>query len=248
MYKLPPFTVNRPVKRPLEIKKGFSGPYVPRQADLERPPEVDQAEYEIICDHLLEVMRTAQAERRNVAIIRGTTFFATLGIPAAMYTLFSQEISNIGSATVSLGADFALSATSMWFVHVGQKLNDGFEYAMAEGTYASDEAERLIREFQKSGGLNTNLYRDADYAEIRRKARNEIREQVKTKKFGYDVPTQAVRTTLYIAAFAIAANLILKIGQKSPHAYDELKSEITLFSESVSKKPVGPVLKPEIAR
>lgn len=168
------------------------------------------AEYEIIGHHLLEIISTAQAERRNIGVIRGTTFFAMLGIPAFVYLKAPELITSDLSPVLDFAKNAAITGGFSLLMKKGIDLNVEFEHYMATQTRISQRAEELLDNYQHGEVSNTTIYKDVDYNSLRKEEQEDIDRQVENKEFKYDFPTKHAR---YIFRFAtITAALALAIN------------------------------------
>lgn len=228
-----------PLKRPV-MASGFKKhgtPYVPislREEELKSASNADDinqhdalemqvARYGVLGDRLLKIVDTAQAERRNLGVIRSTSFFLTLGIPAGLATVFSKAVSE-PSALNTLFIETTIAGAFIFFIGLGRKLNNIFEEEMAAQTKTADKAEQILREMEEIGltEVRKNHPEEISYLTLRRSARDEI----KAEGINRDFPTKAINATFYAASILIALNLAIKILPIAPEINREYKSLI----------------------
>lgn len=191
-------------------------------------PEMAAAEYQIIGEHLLEIMRTAQNERRNIAVIRGTTFFAMLGIPAFVFTQAPDLIPQLSPA-LEFAKNVGLAGSFIYLMRESTNLNTEFEHYMGLQTNVSKRAEKLLDEYQQGRVSGSDIFKNVDYDTLRKEQKPKIDEQVEKGEFIYDFPTKAARRILLMSTGFALSILILK-GTINK---DEIKTDVARIADVI---------------
>ena len=216
-------------------------------SDLFQTPEMAAVEYEIIAQHLLEIMRTAQAKHQNLGYIRTTTFFGMLAVPAYISLELPQLLPEISSLRTFL-SDAMITSSFVYLMAKGVELNTSFEIDMATQTRISNEAERLLGDFQRGAASSMSIYQDVDYMSLRNIEKEKINKKVQEGTYNYDLPTQSARKVLWLATSLAVGTLCLRTEPEwdiiKEEARDQFLESYQYYKESVQKLSAPPQVGP----